>query len=562
MQSYGSKELDASLLMIPLVGFLPADDPRVRGTVDGDRARADARRASCTRYDAAEAGVDGLPPGEGAFLPCTFWLADNLRLMGRRDEARALFERLLGLRNDVGLLAEEYDPRRGRLVGNFPQAFTHVGAGQHRAQPRPRAHRPARRGPSRTPRSETLMRAHHRSTRASRTRPTWRSVPSPGRRRRSNPRRRRRGRDLRDRRGDRPRRLRRARRPAPSGSSSATSRSGGCSRRRPAAASPPGDLVVGIVRRPDPVPCPQLRGRRVGHVPQRPLHRARHQGAARVRPRALAGRAANSRSSSTRRSGCSACCSSRPASWPRPGSTSTGSAARAWSTPQRVLVTGAGPIGLLAALLGAPARPRGARARPRRPTGPSRSSSRDLGATYHTGTSPSSSLDAGRDPRVHRAPPGRGRRDGRTRRADGIVCLTGSPPAAAPIALDAGALNRDARARERRRLRLGQRQPPPLRAARPRRWPPPTARWLERADHPPGPARAWHEALDATPTTSRSWSSSAPPLDPGRRPWDDRRDVTTCASCGSRTRTTMTSAPSAARTCAGTRIRRKPTRRS
>ena len=98
------------------------------------------------RYDRRQPGdVDGLPPGEGAFLPCTFWLADNLALHGRRDEARALFERLLALRNDVGLLAEEYDPTRERLVGNFPQAFTHVGAGQHGAQPRRRRRRPAER---------------------------------------------------------------------------------------------------------------------------------------------------------------------------------------------------------------------------------------------------------------------------------------------------------------------------------------------------------------------------------------------------------------------------------
>ena len=126
-QYYGGRELDASLLMIPLVGFLPADDPRVRSTVDA------IQRELCVdgfvlRYPTDEGtdGVDGLPPGEGAFLPCTFWLADNLALAGRHDEAEDLLERLLGLRNDLGLLAEEYDPKAGRMVGNFPQAFTHL----------------------------------------------------------------------------------------------------------------------------------------------------------------------------------------------------------------------------------------------------------------------------------------------------------------------------------------------------------------------------------------------------------------------------------------------------
>jgi GH15 family glucan-1,4-alpha-glucosidase len=124
-QAYGSKALDASVLMIPLVGFLPPDDPRVRGTVEaiGRTLRKDGFVA---RYDTSLT-EDGLPPGEGAFLPCTFWYADNLAVMGRTDEARAVYERLLKLRNDVGLLSEEYDPAAGRLVGNFPQAFTHVG---------------------------------------------------------------------------------------------------------------------------------------------------------------------------------------------------------------------------------------------------------------------------------------------------------------------------------------------------------------------------------------------------------------------------------------------------
>jgi GH15 family glucan-1,4-alpha-glucosidase len=126
VQYYGSKRLDASLLMIPLVGFLPASDPRVRGTVAAiERELTVDGFIQRYRHDGSE-DVDGLPPGEGVFLPCTFWLADNLMLLGRRDDARALFERLLSLRNDVGLLAEEYDPAARRLLGNFPQAFTHV----------------------------------------------------------------------------------------------------------------------------------------------------------------------------------------------------------------------------------------------------------------------------------------------------------------------------------------------------------------------------------------------------------------------------------------------------
>jgi GH15 family glucan-1,4-alpha-glucosidase len=127
VQSYGSKRLDASLLLIPLVGFLPARDPRVRGTIAAiERELVEDGFVKRYAHDATSEDLDGLPPGEGAFLPCTFWLADNLTLTGRRDEARELFERLLALRNDVGLLAEEYDVRRRRLVGNFPQAFTHV----------------------------------------------------------------------------------------------------------------------------------------------------------------------------------------------------------------------------------------------------------------------------------------------------------------------------------------------------------------------------------------------------------------------------------------------------
>jgi GH15 family glucan-1,4-alpha-glucosidase len=124
-QSYGSRELDASLLLVPLVGFLPASDARVGGTV------AAIERELCDnglvhRYDTGRPEVDGLPPGEGVFLACTFWLADNYALLGRHREAVDTFERLLALRNDVGLLAEEWDPATRRLVGNFPQAFSHV----------------------------------------------------------------------------------------------------------------------------------------------------------------------------------------------------------------------------------------------------------------------------------------------------------------------------------------------------------------------------------------------------------------------------------------------------
>jgi GH15 family glucan-1,4-alpha-glucosidase len=125
-QYYGSHELDAALLMVPLVGFLPATDRRVRGTVAAIE-RELLQDGFVQRYTQVPGdSVDGLPAGEGAFLACTFWLADNYALMGRRDEAREVFERLLSLRNDVGLLSEEYDPKAGRLVGNFPQAFSHV----------------------------------------------------------------------------------------------------------------------------------------------------------------------------------------------------------------------------------------------------------------------------------------------------------------------------------------------------------------------------------------------------------------------------------------------------
>jgi len=124
---YGAKRVDASLLVIPLVGFLPADDPRMVGTVEAIE-RELVRDGFVMRYRADEetVSIDGLPPGEGVFLPCTFWFVDNLALQGRLDEARELFERLLALRTDLGLLAEEYDPELRRQLGNFPQAFTHV----------------------------------------------------------------------------------------------------------------------------------------------------------------------------------------------------------------------------------------------------------------------------------------------------------------------------------------------------------------------------------------------------------------------------------------------------
>jgi GH15 family glucan-1,4-alpha-glucosidase len=125
-QYYGSVELDASLLMLPLVGFLAADDPRMVGTVAGIERELMAD-GLVLRYATSEHGkVDGLPPGEGVFLPCSFWLADNYVLQGRHAEAQALFERLVAMANDVGLLAEEYDPAGRRLLGNFPQAFSHV----------------------------------------------------------------------------------------------------------------------------------------------------------------------------------------------------------------------------------------------------------------------------------------------------------------------------------------------------------------------------------------------------------------------------------------------------
>jgi GH15 family glucan-1,4-alpha-glucosidase len=140
VQSYGSKELDASLLLLPTVGFLPPTDPRILGTVEAVERRLFVD-GFLLRYDTTTSN-DGLPGGEGAFLACSFWLADAYVLMNRVDDACRLFERLLELRNDVGLLAEEYDTHAHRLVGNFPQAFSHVAL-VNTAHNLGRVHKPA-----------------------------------------------------------------------------------------------------------------------------------------------------------------------------------------------------------------------------------------------------------------------------------------------------------------------------------------------------------------------------------------------------------------------------------
>jgi glucoamylase len=123
-QIFGSEEMDATLLLIPRVGFLPANDPRVQGTIAA--VEHDLFRDGFVLRYRTESNTDGLPPGEGAFLACTFWLVDAYVLAGRHDEAKKLFEQMIQLCNDVGLLSEEYDPSAKRLVGNFPQAFSHV----------------------------------------------------------------------------------------------------------------------------------------------------------------------------------------------------------------------------------------------------------------------------------------------------------------------------------------------------------------------------------------------------------------------------------------------------
>jgi GH15 family glucan-1,4-alpha-glucosidase len=125
VRAYGSDELDAAVLLMPLSGFLPASDPRIVSTVDAIR-RELTIDGLVLRYETNDGAADGLPPGEGVFLACSFWLVSVLELQGRHDEARELFERLLDLRNDIGLLAEEYDPVAGRQLGNFPQAFSHL----------------------------------------------------------------------------------------------------------------------------------------------------------------------------------------------------------------------------------------------------------------------------------------------------------------------------------------------------------------------------------------------------------------------------------------------------
>jgi pentatricopeptide repeat protein len=124
VQSYGSQELDASLLLLAAIGFVEPDDPRFVRTVAAIERRL-LHHGLVMRYDTA-ANVDGLPQGEGAFIACSFWLVDAYAQLGRLDEAERLFERLLALRNDVGLLGEEYDPVENRMLGNFPQAFSHA----------------------------------------------------------------------------------------------------------------------------------------------------------------------------------------------------------------------------------------------------------------------------------------------------------------------------------------------------------------------------------------------------------------------------------------------------
>ena len=125
-RAYDDPTLDASLLLLAEVGFVAPDDPLFVGTVAAIEKELMTKDGLVLRYDTGHAADDGLPPGEGAFLPCSFWLANAYVILGRSDDARRLFERLLGLCNDVGLLSEEYDSGRGRLAGNFPQAFSHV----------------------------------------------------------------------------------------------------------------------------------------------------------------------------------------------------------------------------------------------------------------------------------------------------------------------------------------------------------------------------------------------------------------------------------------------------
>jgi GH15 family glucan-1,4-alpha-glucosidase len=138
VQSFGSEELDASLLLMPSTGFLPVEDPRMAGTIAAIE-RELVIDGFVRRYR-SESGTDGLPPGEGVFLACSFWLADAYLRQGRTQEAEVLIDRILALRNDLGLLSEEYDPASRCLVGNFPQAFSHLSlvntiVSAHRRQP-------------------------------------------------------------------------------------------------------------------------------------------------------------------------------------------------------------------------------------------------------------------------------------------------------------------------------------------------------------------------------------------------------------------------------------------
>ncbi len=153
MQAYGSEELDAALLLMPVVGFLSGEDSRAKATIEAIE-RELMPDGLVLRYDSAKT-PDGLPPGEGVFLACSFWMVSALRAIGRIDDARALFEKLMKLRNDVGLLSEEYDIARQRLVGNFPQAFSHIALVnaafdlEDETHARKRSHRNANRNPLR-----------------------------------------------------------------------------------------------------------------------------------------------------------------------------------------------------------------------------------------------------------------------------------------------------------------------------------------------------------------------------------------------------------------------------
>jgi pentatricopeptide repeat protein len=151
VQCYGGKELDASLLLLPSTGFLPPHDPRIRGTVEAIEKNLMVD-GFVRRYD-TQRTEDGLPPGEGVFLACSFWLVDAYVMLGRIDDARRLFEKLMTLRNDVGLMSEQYDPAAQRMLGNFPQAFSHVALvnsafnlGRARKPAEQRAEQPAQTG--------------------------------------------------------------------------------------------------------------------------------------------------------------------------------------------------------------------------------------------------------------------------------------------------------------------------------------------------------------------------------------------------------------------------------